>query len=71
MQSHQDDNYEALETFAETTYIFLTLKAIQQRISEDELYLLDPAAKVAVLVQPDLHQAAEVEYRFLGARPRY
>jgi hypothetical protein len=43
-QSFQDDNFEVFETFTETTYIFLVLKARQQRLSLDEVWLLDRAA---------------------------
>jgi hypothetical protein len=49
-QSQQDDNYDALETFAETTYMFLVLKAIQQRLSQDEVWLLERASRAAALV---------------------
>jgi hypothetical protein len=44
-QTYQDDHYEAFETFTETTYIFLVLKARQQRLSLDEVWLLDRAAR--------------------------
>jgi hypothetical protein len=44
MQSYQDDHFEAFETFTETAYIFLVLKARQQRLSLDEVWLLDRAA---------------------------
>jgi hypothetical protein len=50
MQSHQDDIFDALETFAETCYIFLVLLARQKTLNPDELYLLDRAAKVAALL---------------------
>lgn len=45
-QSKQDDSYLALETFWETTYIFLVLKAMQQKLSNDECWLLERASKV-------------------------
>jgi len=53
MQSHQDDHFETLETFAETTYIFLSLLALQRRLSCDELYVLERAVKVMTLIRPD------------------
>lgn len=46
-QSHQDDTYDALATFAETTYIFLVLVGKDRRLNRDEVYLLGRAAKVA------------------------
>jgi hypothetical protein len=46
-QSQQDDLWDQLATFAETTYIFLVLVALQRRLTGDELYLLDRAAKAA------------------------
>jgi hypothetical protein len=44
---------EALETFAEQTYIFLSLVALQRRLNCDELYVLEQASKVMSLLQPD------------------
>jgi len=46
-QSRQDDLWDALSTFAETTYIYLVLVALKRRLNGDELYLLDRAAKAA------------------------
>jgi hypothetical protein len=46
-QSRQDDLWDALATFADTTFIFLQLVAKQRRLNGDELYLLDRATKVA------------------------
>jgi hypothetical protein len=51
-QSLQDDHYEALELFAEQVFIFLSLLAIQRRLSCDELYVLERASKVMALVHP-------------------
>lgn len=44
-QSHIDDNFAAFETFTETTWIFLVLKARQQRLSLDEVWILDRASQ--------------------------
>jgi hypothetical protein len=60
-QSFQDDHFDALATFAETTYIFLTLKAIQQRLTEDELYLLVRAAKVAAVLHGGEREPLHIE----------
>jgi hypothetical protein len=46
-QSRQDDLWDQLATFAETTYIFLALVAQKRRLNTDEIYLLDRAAKAA------------------------
>lgn len=46
-QSYQDDLFDKLETFAETTYIYLVLAALQRRLNPDEIYLLERAAQVA------------------------
>jgi hypothetical protein len=51
MQSHQDDTYNDLATFAETSYIFLTLLSLQRRLNYDELYLLERATKAAARSQ--------------------
>lgn len=53
MQSHQDDNYEALETFAEQVYVFLTLLALQRRLNCDEMWVLEHAALVTAQVHPE------------------
>jgi hypothetical protein len=58
MQSIQDDNYEALELLAEQIFIFLTLKAIQTRLSTDETWILERAAKVAALIQAPAEDVA-------------
>jgi hypothetical protein len=50
-QSHQDDTYNDLATFAETSYIFLTLLSLQRRLNYDELYLLERATKAAAKLQ--------------------
>lgn len=44
-QRRQDDTWEALATFAETTYMYLVMVAIKRRLTEDETWLLDRAAK--------------------------
>lgn len=52
-QSHINDTYDQLATFAETSYIFLMLVAQKRRLTEDEIYILDRAAKAAALLRPD------------------
>jgi hypothetical protein len=46
-QSRQDDLWDALATFAETTFIYLVLVALKRRLTEDEVWLLSRATKVA------------------------
>jgi hypothetical protein len=46
-QSHQDDIFDQLATFAETTYMYLVMVAIKRRLTDDETWLLDRAAKAA------------------------
>lgn len=48
-QSQQDDNYDALELFAEQSFIFLTLVALKRKLNTDEFWLLDRAARAASL----------------------
>lgn len=49
-QSAQDDIFEQLATFAETTYVYLMLVGQKRRMTEDELWLLDRATKAAAPV---------------------
>jgi hypothetical protein len=51
-QSYQDNHYEHLELFAEQTYIFFTLLAIQRRLNCDELHVLERASNVMRKVHP-------------------
>jgi hypothetical protein len=46
MQSIQDGNSDALEIFAETTNIFLLLRAHQRCLVSHEIYIFDRASKV-------------------------
>ncbi len=46
-QSRIDDLFDDLATFAETTYIYLMLLTIKRRLTEDETWLLERAAKAA------------------------
>jgi hypothetical protein len=50
-QSTQDDRYDALELFAEQSYVFLVLLALQHRLTPDEAYLLEKAARVAAMLR--------------------
>ena len=50
-QSFQDDYFDALETFAETTYVFLVLLALQRRLSTDEVYILERASNLQARLQ--------------------
>jgi hypothetical protein len=45
--SQQDDIFAQLATFSETTCTYLILVAIKRRLTEDETWLLDRAAKAA------------------------
>jgi hypothetical protein len=54
-QTHQDDTYDYLATFAETTYVFLVLLSGQRRLNTDELYILDRAAKVTAAIDKIEH----------------
>jgi hypothetical protein len=51
-QSHVDDNYDALELFAEQIFIFLSLLALQRRLNCDETYILERASAVMSRVHP-------------------
>jgi hypothetical protein len=48
-QSQQDDNYDALELFAEQSFVFLTLVALKRNLNTDEVWLLEKAARTASL----------------------
>jgi hypothetical protein len=52
-QSHIDDHFDTLELFAEQVFIFLSLNALQRRLSADEVWVLDRAAKVSALIHPE------------------
>ena len=52
-QSHVDDYFDTLETFAEQTYIFLMLNAIQRRLMQDEVWILDRAERVMAQIHPE------------------
>jgi hypothetical protein len=43
-QSHQDDIFDELATFAEGVFICMSLKAIKSRLNNEEVYLLDRSA---------------------------
>lgn len=46
MQSYIDDNFEELQAFAKNVYDNLVLLATKRQLLEEELYLLEVAAKV-------------------------
>ena len=52
-QNQREEQYEALELFAEQIFIFLSLLAIQRRLSCDEVWVLERASTVMSLLQPD------------------
>lgn len=51
-QSHQDDTWEELAAFAQSTYINLLLAAKMRRLTDDEISLLQKAARLAVRLHP-------------------
>jgi hypothetical protein len=46
MQSFQDDTWEDLRLFAETTYLNLVLAAVKRELTSDEVAILERAAKL-------------------------
>ena len=49
--SRKPETWDALATFAETTYVFLVLLGKQRRLTEDELFIFDRAAKAAAVLR--------------------
>jgi hypothetical protein len=51
-QSQQDDIFDELSTFCESTYICLVLTAMKRCLSEEETYLLHRSADIAGRLNP-------------------
>jgi hypothetical protein len=51
-QSQQDDNCEALETVVEQVSVFLTLNALQRKLTQEETWVLERVSRVLAQVHP-------------------
>lgn len=56
-QSHNDDIFDELATFAQCVYLNLTLVACKRRLSEDECWLLQHSIDLAERLMPRAGEA--------------